>query len=209
LDKSSFFTFSKYISSNPKLKVADLVFFDNFHLIVFLILSPRAREDTAYRLSKQILNNYPIIELLAKADFNIIKEIIRPIGFYNVKAKRLVSFCTMIKSTIKLNSINTYESLMEIPGVGEKAAKKFLTLTSDVQFFLFDSHVIRVFSRLGFSNELIKSIESMKAKDLHVKNITDFSNQISNFGKHVCTSKNPQCFNCELLRICQFGFIER
>ena len=107
MDKSSFFTFSKYISSNPKLKVADLVFFDNFHLIVFLILSPRAREDTAYRLSKQILNNYPIIELLAKADFNIIKEIIRPIGFYNVKAKRLVSFCTMIKSTIKLNSINT------------------------------------------------------------------------------------------------------
>ena len=82
-------------------------------------------------------------------------------------------------------------------------------LTEKEKFFLIDTHLTRVLTRLGFSTKYISSIESKLTSDLGISRVTHFSNLISNFGKYLCLSRKPKCSECNLVRICQFRFIER
>ena len=78
----------------------ELVFRDNFHLLVFLILSSRAKEKTAYDLSKKLISKYPTIESFIKVDLIEIRKIIKSIGFYKVKSERLIAFVNIVKTSI-------------------------------------------------------------------------------------------------------------
>ena len=138
-----------------------------------------------------------------------IRDSIKSIGFYKVKSERLIAFVNIVKTSYNLKFIKSYKDLLKIPGIGDKGAKKFLTLTSKDEFFLMDTHVKRVLLRLGFNDKNMKEICFGNRFNLNISDITFFSNNISNFGKKICTYKKPRCFTCKMERICQFSVIER
>ncbi|MFL2641444.1 MAG: endonuclease III domain-containing protein [Thermodesulfobacteriota bacterium] len=209
MNKSVFSALYTYLSDLSIIHVDELVFRDKFHLLVFLILSSRAKEKVAYDLSKKLISKYSTIESFIKVDLIEIRKIIKSIGFYKVKSERLIAFVNIVKTSYNLKFIKSYKDLLKIPGIGDKGAKKFLTLTSKVEFFLMDTHVKRVLLRLGFNDKNIKEICFGNRFNLNISDITFFSNNISNFGKKICTYKKPRCFTCKMEKICQFSLIER
>ena len=209
MNKSVFSALYTYLSDLSIIHGNELVFSNKFHLLVFLTLSSRAKEKTAYDLSNKLISKYPTIESFIKVDLIEIRKIIKSIGFYKVKSERLIAFVNIVKTSYNLKFIKSYKDLLKIPGIGDKGAKKFLTLTSKDEFFLMDTHVKRVLLRLGFNDKNIKEICFGNRFNLNISDITFFSNNISNFGKKICTYKKPRCFTCKMERICQFSVIER
>ena len=210
MNNSNLLDLYNYLASLAEVEVQNFLFENNFHLLVFLILSSRALEETAYKLSCALIKEFVTPESLSNASLDKIEQCIKPIGFYKIKAERLSVFSRLFKYLNKCDSISSYEDLISIPGIGQKGAKKFLSLTTEKEkFFLIDTHLSRVLTRLGFSTKYISAIESKLASDLGISRVTHFSNLISNFGKYLCLSRKPKCSECNLVRICQFRFIER
>ena len=61
-----------------------------FQTLISTILSARARDEVTEFISKNLLKKYPNAKSLANAKLQDVKEIIKPIGFYNNKAKNII-----------------------------------------------------------------------------------------------------------------------
>lgn len=155
-------------------------------------------------LSPQVLDAIPR-ETLA--------SLIRPAGYYNVKARRLhamVSFlmanaggdCEALAST-GLEDLR--ERLLGVHGVGRETADSILLYALGKPTFVVDAYTRRIFGRLGCLDPLsgyeeIRSVfESALGHDADLYN--DYHAQIVVHGKHVCRIR-PHCPDCILVDLC-------
>ncbi|MBA4728937.1 MAG: hypothetical protein CBC86_0002275 [Deltaproteobacteria bacterium TMED126] len=178
----------------------------DYELIIKLILSPRASEHKVEFLGNLIVSSYKDYKSLAMAPLDDIENIIRPVGFFNQKAIRLKRAAFYISSTLDNKIPNTTYELMKIPGIGVKSARKYLSLRSNTEEIIIDTHFKRVLKRLNFisSNSKNSEIENW-FKGLISKNIhSRSSNLISYFGKKICLNNKPKCDLCQYKRFCNF-----
>ena len=87
-------------------------------------------------------------------------ELIRPAGYYNVKAGRLRNLLIFLsghggndgKNFEALGDAEFREKLLEVNGVGRETADSILLYAFERPFFVIDAYTRRIFSRLGFSD---------------------------------------------------------
>ena len=178
----------------------------DYELIIKLILSSCALEHKVEFLGNLIVSSYKDYRSLAMAPLDDIEEIIRPVGFFNQKAIRLKKAAFYISNTLENKIPNTTYELMKIPGIGVKSARKYLSLRSNADEIIIDTHFKRVLKRLNFisSNSKNSEIENW-FKGLISKNIhSRSSNLISYFGKKICLNNKPKCDLCQYKRFCNF-----
>jgi endonuclease-3 related protein len=137
-------------------------------------------------------------------------QLIKPSGYYNIKAKRLKNFVTFFieefeGSTEKMFSGDGRElrkKLLEINGIGSETADSILLYAGEKPFFVVDAYTRRIFSR----HKIIKKedsyyqIQEYFEQNLpnEVKLFKEFHAQIVMLGKTICTSKNPNCAKCPI-----------
>ena len=97
------------------------------------------------------------------------------------------------------------ETLMELPGVGQKTANVVASIIYNVPAIAVDTHVFRVSHRLGMAKgadplatekELQKAIPMEKWSDAHHWFIWH--------GRKICKARKPLCKECVLLEVCPF-----
>ena len=67
-----------------------------FSILIGTILSARTRDENTARVVRDLFAVYSTPAQLAAADPGDVERIIRPIGFYRVKAKRIIDVARMI-----------------------------------------------------------------------------------------------------------------
>jgi A/G-specific adenine glycosylase len=100
--------------------------------------------------------------------------------------------------------------LVQLPGVGEYVANAVLCFSMGADVPLVDTNAIRVVQR-------VFSFKSRKARPREDKAIWDFVSSLIpakkgrlfnmallDFGRLVCTNRNPQCPTCEVNSICDY-----
>ncbi|MBO8161901.1 MAG: endonuclease III domain-containing protein [Thermosipho sp. (in: Bacteria)] len=104
--------------------------------------------------SKNLLFN------LHKLPKNKLSELIKPAGFYNIKAERLknlLDFLSRYKFKIEsLKSIDTYHlrnQLLKIKGIGKETADSILLYALDKPIFVVDAYTKRIIKRIYNINE--------------------------------------------------------
>ena len=102
------------------------------------------------------LNNLKSEELLSAEkiinSYSKIKELIRPSGYFNIKAGYLVNFS---KFYLSLNGrIPERKELLAVKGVGKETADSILLYAYKQPFFVVDSYTKRIFNNLGVINSL-------------------------------------------------------
>ncbi|MBT6795839.1 hypothetical protein HOA97_02765, partial [bacterium] len=97
MNNSNLLDLYNYLASLAEVEVQDFLFENNFHLLVFLILSSRALEEKAYNLSWALIKEFVTPESLSNASLDRIEQCIKPIGFYKIKAVRLSAFSRLFK----------------------------------------------------------------------------------------------------------------
>ena len=151
-------------------------------------------------VSAKILSLEDVLEI----DEEFLKNLIRPAGFYNQKAKRLKNFAKSVLS-VKKEKINR-QFLLSINGIGKETADTILLYGLDKLTFVVDAYTKRLFYRLGVIDN--EKIEYDRLKSLIEKNIPEdlevykeFHALIVEHCKNLCRKK-PICDKCFLKDWC-------
>ena len=176
---------------------------DPFKTLIRTILSARSRDEQTIKVSNHLFEYYDTAEKLAKAPEDHVKEIIKPIGFYNVKSQHIINAAVQLLEDHDGKVPDTMEELVALPGVGLKVAGCVLVYAFDKPAIPVDTHVHRIVNRWGLvetknaekTNKFLREIFPRKwwkvINDLMVR-----------FGKKICRPIGPKCTECPLESCC-------
>ena len=138
-------------------------------------------------------------------------RLIKPSGYFNVKAKRLRNFCRWYMEqggTAALRRRSTEDlrhGLLSVNGIGPETADDILLYAFERPVFVIDAYTLRVLSRLGMIrgdepyDELRLGLQHALGPDVPLFN--EFHALLVRHGKDVCRPK-PRCDACCLRRGC-------
>lgn len=146
-------------------------------------------------------------------------KLIRPAGYYNIKAKRLKNFLKFLKDKYKgsignmrrMGILDARSQLLSVNGIGEETADSILLYALGKPIFVVDAYTKRIAVRHGFVNEGAdyKTLQHLFMDNL--PNREDLFNEyhalIVRLGKEFCKKNNKNCILCpinEKNRSCQF-----
>jgi endonuclease-3 len=178
---------------------------DPFKILIGTILSSRSRDENTTKVVKTLFKRFRNAKELAEGNMEEVKQIIHSIGFYNVKAKRVIEVSQLIVKKFNGKVPNCIEKLLELPGVGRKTANCVLVYGFNKPAIPVDTHVHRISNRMGLVNT--KTPEKTEAE---LSNIIDrkhwikLNNTFVMYGQNICLPVTPNCKLCELKQMCKF-----
>lgn len=176
-----------------------------FKILIGTILSARTRDENTSKVVRKLFQRYKNAEELASADVNEIKELIRSIGFFNIKAERIKKTAIIINEKFKGKVPDNIEDLIKLPGVGRKTANCVLVYAYNKSAIPVDIHVHRISNRLGLVNSKNpEETEQQLMKIVDKKYWNEINNIFVMYGQNVCTPIKPKCNICILKKNCEF-----
>lgn len=136
--------------------------------------------------------------------------LIRPSGYYNVKARRLKNLVQKIMDTaegdlpgfLALDAPLLRETLLGVNGIGKETADSICCYAGGKTVFVVDAYTRRILSRHG---QPVASAEYDEIRDLFERNLPkdhdvckDLHAYLVLVGKEYCRPKNPRCGGCPL-----------
>ena len=191
----------KEIVINPR---CELNYNNPFELLIATILSAQTKDQRVNLVTGELFQKYPNPLALAKADIEIVKNIIKPLGLYEVKANTIINVSNELVNKFNSEVPNTLESLMSLSGVGRKTASVVLVEAFKIPAVPVDTHVLRVAKRLGYTKSENPIEVEADIKRFVPKNEWIISHHLFiHFGRYTCLSKSPKCKNCKLASFCK------
>ena len=182
-----------------------------FEIMVGAILT----QNTSWSNVEKAINNLKKENLLEPGKlFRINQEklaqLIKPSGYYNIKARRLKNFVNIfvndfegsVEKMFSGDGRKLRKKLLNVNGIGPETADSILLYVGKKPFFVVDAYTKRIFSRhkLISKDSTYYQIQEFFTKNLDrdVKLFNEFHAQIVVLGKDMCTSKNPNCSKCPI-----------
>lgn len=142
-------------------------------------------------------------------------ELLRPSGYFNIKAARLKHFCRWYLEHGGYDALSQWETetlrqaLLSVHGIGPETADDILLYAFERPVFVIDAYTRRLFSRLGLASGtepydgLRQQVEQAFARDKsRISVFNELHALIVNHAKDYCR-KRPRCQGCPLTRYCQ------
>ncbi len=178
---------------------------DPFKILVGTILSARTRDENTTRVVNKLFAKFRTPGDLAAANLEEIKKIIHSIGFYNVKAERLMQVSKILVSRHGGKVPSDIESLLELPGVGRKTANCVLVYAFNKPAIPVDIHVHRISNRLGLvRTNTPEKTESELTQMVDRKLWTSVNDTFVMYGQNICLPRRPNCKVCGLKGTCKY-----
>ena len=186
---------------NPK---CELNYNKDYELLIATMLSAQTTDKKVNQVTEILFKKYKTLEELSKADIEEIKNIIKPIGTYNKKAKNVIEIAKELKSIGYVPNDRNYLELL--PGVGRKTTNVVLSNIYNVPCIAVDTHVERVSKRLALAPKKsdVRKVEDRLNKLFPEEKLCRLHHQLVLFGRYYCKSQNPQCDTCKLVDICKY-----
>lgn len=195
--------FNRYPDILKPLHVSDT---DPFKVLVGAVLSHRTRDETTDRAYSRLFKRFHTPQELAKARVRDVEALIRPVGFYRAKARRVKTLSRIIVEKYGGAVPESREELMSLPGVGPKTADIVLSVAYGRPEVAVDTHVEKVAKRLGVVDERA-GYEEVKAgiTGLAPPEALPFINMLFvRFGREICRRPRPRCDVCPVREYCRY-----
>ncbi|MFW9995456.1 MAG: endonuclease III domain-containing protein [Candidatus Odinarchaeota archaeon] len=177
---------------------------DPFQVLVCTMLSSRTKDSVTDEACKRLWRLAQIPEAILELSIDEIERAIYPVGFYRNKARNLKSLCEQLITDFGSKVPDTLEDLVKLKGVGRKTANLVLTLGFQKLGICVDTHVHRIFNRLGYiktSNP--GETELALRKKLPKKHWIEINGLLVSFGQNVCRPISPWCSRCPVNDACK------
>jgi endonuclease-3 related protein len=160
------------------------------------------------------LKKEKVLSLRALRDIKIRKlaRIIKPCGYYNIKAKRLKNLINFIfteysgslKKLFSEDKEKLRERLLSVNGIGKETADSIMCYAGKMEVFVIDAYTKRVFYRLGVCP---RDIEYDEIQEVFYKNLkkdynlyNEYHALIVRLAQNYCKPK-PICKDCPIKEI--------
>jgi endonuclease-3 len=178
---------------------------DPFRILIGTILSHRTRDENTTRASENLFSRYKTPSQLANANPDVVRRLIRPAGFYNMKTKNINTASKQLVEQFGSRVPDNEEDLLKLRAVGRKTANCVLVYAFNKPAIPVDTHVHRISNRLGLVRtkkpedtelELVRKVPRrywLELNDLFVR-----------FGQTTCKPIGPHCSDCTLTAGCEY-----
>ena len=177
---------------------------DPFRLTIAVLLSAQTTDAAVNKVTPVLWDRYPTVEDLAAADVRDVEDILRPIGFFRVKAANCIKCAQMVLADFGGEVPQSYEGLQSLPGVGRKTANIVMNAGFGiVDGIAVDTHVFRIAHKLKLSSAKDPGKTEQDLLKLIPRELWGpVNHQWILFGREICSAKNPKCGECFLVDIC-------
>jgi len=178
-----------------------------------VILGAILTQNTNWKNVESALDNMRNLGLLEPkalllAEMDVIKNAIRPSGYYNQKAFKIVRFMEWFDeiancSIAALDTVDTTElrnALLSIKGIGPETADDILLYAFQRPVFVVDTYTYRIAVRHGWTppdityDALAEMLSSAVDNDINL--MKNFHAMIVEVGKNYCKKRKPDCEYC-------------
>ena len=176
-----------------------------FSILIGTILSARTKDESTTKVVKELFKRYKDAKALANAKLKDVEKIIKPIGFYHVKAKRIIEVACIINSKYKGKVPDILDELVELPGVGRKTANCVLVYAFEKPAIPVDIHVHRISNRLGLVKTKTPEETEMELMEKIPKKFwLEINDTFVMYGQNICKPISPMCNVCKIKRSCNY-----
>jgi len=176
-----------------------------FSILIGTILSARTKDETTTKIVKVLFAKYKNSKELANAKIKDVERIIKSIGFYHVKSKRIIEVAKIIDTKYKGKVPDDLDTLVQLPGVGRKTANCVLVYAYDKPAIPVDIHVHRISNRLGLvDTKNPEETEQELMKKIPKKYWLDINDTFVMYGQNICKPISPMCNVCKIKKNCKY-----
>lgn len=176
-----------------------------YELLVATILSAQCTDVRVNAVTPKLFARLPDPPAFAAASIETIEALIHSTGFYRNKAKQLKAGAQALVERFGATVPNSLDALVTLPGVGRKTANVVLGACFGIPGIVVDTHVARVSSRLGLTeNKQPERIETDLMDLVPKSQWSVFSLQLVYHGRAVCKARKPACLKCLLCSVCAY-----
>jgi endonuclease-3 len=191
---------------------------DPFKNLIFTILSQNTSSSNTRRAYVSLKRKYQINPaVLSRADPKELSQVIRTGGLQNIKAERIVQVSRLImenyggdlRKVLSFPKEKVREELKKLKGVGDKTADVLLSsIFGQREYFVVDTHMMRIAKRLGIVDEGASYEEVQSAlKDFLPLDVGGdrLAGLFWLLAKYTCDAKKPKCQECLLKGFCRYS----
>ena len=193
-----------YFATSMPNADTELVFRDDYELLVAVILSAQCTDKRVNMVTPALFQRWPDVASLAKADEAEVFAMIATVTYPNSKCRYLVQMARMVMDIFGGQIPRTRDDLMRLPGVGGKTANVMLIVAFGVPAMPVDTHVHRVAARLGLTVgcKSPEQTERQLLEHIPARLLAKAHHWLILFGRYTCTALNPHCADCALASLC-------
>jgi endonuclease-3 len=178
---------------------------DPFKILIGTVLSHRTRDESTSKATERLFEVYDTPEKLAKADVRKVKELIRSVGFYNVKSRNVIRVATQVVEEFGGRVPDDLESLLTLHAVGRKTANCVLVYGFNKPAIPVDTHVHRIANRLGLvQTKTPEQTEEELTNTVPKRYWLELNELFVRFGQTTCKPIGPRCDICTLTANCRY-----
>ncbi len=186
-----------------------------FEVMVGAVLT----QNVSWRNVERALENLKAAGVLSPAGLRALPQeelerLIRPAGFFRVKARRLRALLDYLErahggdptALARGDLADLRRDLVAIPGIGPETADSILLYAAGRPTFVVDAYTGRLLSRLGWMSSRTPYEERRAFFMAHLPPLPSLFNEyhalIVRHGKECCRQEAPRCCSCPLRAIC-------
>ncbi|MEK6956805.1 MAG: endonuclease III [Thermoproteota archaeon] len=178
---------------------------DPFNILIGTILSARTKDESTTKVAGKLFAKYKSVKALANAKVSDVEKIIKSIGFYHVKAKRIIEVASIINTKFNGKVPDDLDTLITLPGVGRKTANCVLVYAFEKPAIPVDVHVHRISNRLGLvDTKTPEETELELMKKVPERYWLEINDTFVMFGQNICKPISPMCNVCKIKKICKY-----
>jgi endonuclease-3 len=208
----------KYIVQNlentfgePKLSPKS----DALTMLIRIILSQATTDANSRRTYQNLRRRFKTWESVLAAENGEVAEAIRLGGLANQKTKVIKDLLQKLKETHNTLSLKFIEKvpneeardfLQNFRGIGPKTVACTLLFACHKEVFPLDTHIFRVFKRMGILPERITDTKAHIFLDELVPKGKFYSLHVNviRLGRKICRPREPLCDECPLIEYCDY-----
>ncbi len=176
-----------------------------FSILIGTILSARTKDEATTKAVKELFSIYKNPKQLSNAKVKDVEKIIKSIGFFHVKSKRIIEVAKIIDKKYKGKVPDDQDTLVQLPGVGRKTANCVLVYAFEKPAIPVDIHVHRISNRLGLvETKNPEETEQELMKKIKKKYWIDINDTFVMYGQNICKPISPMCDVCQNKKSCKF-----
>jgi len=187
-----------YSGAVPQLK-----FGSPFELLVAVILSAQCTDKRVNEVTQVLfpLANTP--EKILQLGQPRLEEIIKPCGFFHMKAKHIVATSKILSESYGGEVPETFDELIKLPGVGRKTANVVTSVAFKTPAIAVDTHVFRLANRMKLAvGKTPLEVETGLQKIIPREKWSAAHHWLIWHGREICTARKPKCDVCPLSKVC-------
>ena len=176
---------------------------DPFRILIATILSLRTRDTVTSVVSRALFERADTPQAILALPRETLREIIRPVGFYNNKTDTIRKICQQLLDQYGGQVPDELEELLKLPGVGRKTANLVVIAGYNKPGICVDTHVHRISNRFGYvKTKNADKTEMALRKRLPPDLWMDINRLLVSLGQNICHPTSPKCSICAIHDLC-------